>query len=92
MTTRCKFICQSKREYLGWGGNPVPSFYEYEFSVVTSGSDENKAFFASTPTGSLKVSVVRDGTFQVGQAYYLDIFAESNVTAGNPINPATVAP
>ena len=72
MNTRCKFKCVSKREYEGWGKAPVPKFYEYEFQVVTGGSHENDMFFASTPSGSLKVSVVRDDSFDVGKEYYLD--------------------
>lgn len=73
MATRCKFICVSKREYKDWPASK-PNLYEYEFSVVTSGSDENKTFFAYTPNGSLKVSTVKDGTFEVGKEYYMDLF------------------
>lgn len=74
MSTRCKFRCVSKREYLGWGPGPKPpTFYEYKFQVVTDDSEENKAFFASTPTGELSISVVRDGTFEVGKAYFIDL-------------------
>jgi hypothetical protein len=73
VTTRCKFTCISKREYPNWTPGQA-NLYEYEFSAVTSGSDENKAFFAATPSGSLKVSTVKDGSFQVGQAYFLDLW------------------
>lgn len=73
MATRCKFCCQSKREYQHWNTNK-PNLYEYEFMPVTGGSEENKQFFEATPTGSLKVSTVRDGSFEVGKSYYIDMF------------------
>lgn len=75
---RCKFKCTSKREYEGWRRNNegvAAPLYEYEFTPVSGGSPENDAFFAATPTGLLKVSTVTDGSFQVGQAYYLDLTA-----------------
>ena len=70
-TVRCKFTCQSKKQYVGWGTNKT--LYEYEFTAVTTGSDENKAFFAATPSGSLKVSTVTDDRFIVGAEYYIDL-------------------
>jgi len=72
MTVRCKFTCTSKREYQHWDRSKG-SIYEYEFNAVTSGSGENAAFFAATPSGSLKVGTVADGSFIVGQDYYLDL-------------------
>ena len=73
---RCKFTCTSKREYRGWcnGQINVPQF-EYEFAVVTGtgASDEDKRFFAATPSGSLKLSTVLDGSFEVGQTYFVDL-------------------
>lgn len=68
---RCKFECITKTERKGWGD--TAKVYEYEFMAVTSGSDENKAFFAATPSGSLKVGCVRDDQFEIGKQYYLDI-------------------
>jgi hypothetical protein len=73
--TRCKFVCTSKREYQGWGGHA--RLYEYEFNAVTGGSDDNQKFFAATPAGSLKVSTVTDGTFEVGKEYFLDLHVAS---------------
>lgn len=74
-TVRCKFICQSKREYRGWAGQGHDApLYDYEFTAVTDGkSEENKMFFAFTPSGRLNVSTVTDGQFQVGKPYYLDL-------------------
>lgn len=71
---RCKFKCVSKREYRGWDGSTnTRPLYEYRFDVVTSGSEENKQFFSYTPSGSLEVSSVNDGQFEVGKEYYLDL-------------------
>lgn len=72
MATRCKFQCQSVRKYKHYNPDP-PYVYEAEFSAVTSGSDENKSFFASTPSGKLNVSTYRDDVFQPGKSYYIDI-------------------
>ena len=44
-----------------------------EFNAVYSGSPENEKFFAATPAGSLKVSTIREGVFEPGKSYYLDI-------------------
>lgn len=76
--TRAKFVCQSVRKFQStvWdkaGQNPTPGLlYEYEFNVVHDGSPENKVFFASTPSGIVKLACVRDGLFEPGKAYYLD--------------------
>lgn len=72
MTTRCKFQCSSVTKRKHYNSEP-PFVFDAEFSAVTSGSDENKSFFASTPSGSLKVSTLRDDTFVPGKFYYLDI-------------------
>ncbi len=72
MPTRCKFTCTSKRQYQHWD-RAKGYLYEYEFSVVTSGSEENSRFFAATPSGTLKVGTVTDASFVVGADYYLDL-------------------
>ena len=72
MAVRCKFRCDRKTQYKIT--YPKEAFaYEYEFSAVTSGSEENKKFWSATPSGTLKISTVNDGTFEVGKEYYLDI-------------------
>ncbi len=79
-TTRAKFRCLGVRKQLGYQKD-VPFTFETDFTAVTSGSEENKAFFASTPTGTIKVSTVREDHFKVGQDYYVD-FTEANVPSG----------
>ena len=79
MKITAKFSCNSVRKYKDtrWdGGQPKSGFlYEYEFYPVTGGgtaSDENKSFFASTPSGNLKMSAVGDNLFEPGKEYYLE--------------------
>lgn len=71
---RCKFRCDSKREFVGYppGGKTL---YDYQFSAVmgnSSDTDENKKFWKYTPSGQVNVTTVTDGTFEVGREYYLD--------------------
>ncbi len=79
MKVRAKFTCISVKKYKStvWNGNQASEgfLYAYEFYPVTGGSkasDENKSFFASTPSGELKMSAVRDDLFEPGKEYYLD--------------------
>lgn len=74
-TVRCKFRCNSALKHLdtGFGQYPGRFLYTYEFSAVYEGSDENKRFFAYTPSGSLKVGSFKDDLFEPGKEYYLDI-------------------
>ena len=69
--TRCKFECVSVTKRKGWGGHPL--VHDAEFLAVTSGSEENKTFFAATPTGKLNVATVVPDMFEVGKSYFLDI-------------------
>ena len=71
MNVRCKFECTSVKKYKGWGG--VEFMYQYDMQPVTGTNEENKKFFASTPSGKLEVGAVRDDLFQPGKQYYLDI-------------------
>lgn len=71
MNTRAKFTCTSVRKYRHW--NAKEGFlYEAEFCVVTGDNPENKTFFASTPSGMIKVSTVRDDLFIPGNDYYVE--------------------
>lgn len=77
MNVRAKFNCHSvKKTYTTkWeDGKPVMGFlYDYEFYVVTNdNNDENKVFFASTPSGKINVQAVRDDLFEPGRNYYTD--------------------
>ncbi len=79
-TTRCKFRCSGREETRGtvWDVEGKScgegTLYEFKFSVVATGSEENRRFFASTPWGECVLKVVRDReSFQIGREYYFDI-------------------
>lgn len=75
---RAKFKCTSVLKQL-WGTNNLetgkweqkPAF-TYRFQVVSSGSDENKQFFASSPSGSIELQALREDLFELDKEYYLD--------------------
>lgn len=69
-TVRCKFECVSVEKRKGWGSYPF--LYAAKFTVVVSGSDENKTFFAATPSGHIEISTVKEDHFVVGKLYYVD--------------------
>lgn len=48
--TRAKFTCTEVSKRKGWGENEF--HYAAKFSAVIGNSDENKIFFAATPSGS----------------------------------------
>lgn len=70
VTIRAKFKCQSMTKTLKYDG--LSYVYSYKFYAVTSGSEENKSFFESTPSGSIELSTVKDDIFEIGKEYYLD--------------------
>lgn len=73
MTVRAKFVVQSITRQKGWGGHA--EVQTIKLSPVTGGSDEDKKFFAATPSGSCELGVVvpeAGNYFELGQTYYLD--------------------
>ena len=79
MTIRCKFLCQSITRSMSYKQNEETKVYENvpldtaNLSVVTGTSEENKKFFASTPSGRLEVGLHNPNAFEVGKEYYVDI-------------------
>lgn len=73
MTVRCKFACTSMSKMKSWNKDQGPFLYSYEMQVVGGDSPENKLFYASTPSGTFKVSAVREDLFTPGLKYYFDI-------------------
>ena len=71
-------VCQEKTEHLSqehkadgtWG--PARR-WSFKFSAVYGQDGENKAFWESTPSGSLQLDVIKEDMFEVGKAYYLDL-------------------
>lgn len=81
--TRAKFKCNSVTKQEGWGG--AKFVYNAKFFVVTGNSDENKQFFASTPTGTIEIGTVREDFFEPGEEYYVDFtkVIKDDVKAGS---------
>ena len=79
MPVRAKFRVQSiKREQASlWDGTKsIPrETRTIELFPVSSGTEENKAFFASTPSGRIELGVVNlDAAkeFELNKEYYVD--------------------
>lgn len=73
MTVRAKFVVQSITRQKGWGG--FAEIQSIRLSAVTGGSEEDKKFFAATPSGTVELGTVNPAAgnyFELGQAYYLD--------------------
>lgn len=72
MTVRAKFTCQSVTNY----GGSVSA----DLMAIYSSTGENKDFTDSTPSGALKISIIKDrpaaAFFEPGKSYYLD-FSEA---------------
>lgn len=75
MTIRCKMVCREKTEKRGYvsGKTSNEPLYGYKFYPVSDGSEENKQFYASTPSGHLEFDCVTSGLCEVGKSYYIDI-------------------
>lgn len=73
MTVRAKFQVVSISQSAGWGEHK--RIFTVRLSPVTGGSDENKAFYAATPSGSIELGTVNADVgdqFAIGQAFYVD--------------------
>lgn len=68
---RAKFLCNSVEKTKAWQGVKVPFLFNAKFLPVCSGSEENKKFFESTPSGKIEINSVGD-FFEPGKEYYID--------------------
>lgn len=83
MTTRCKFVCSELKQSHQIRSKQVEGRWENEpyilYSVVMTPvysdkpESENKRFWDATPSGRLEFGMIKEGSFQVGKEYYLDI-------------------
>lgn len=75
VTVRCKFTCDSRREFTAGPTSDSKLLYDYTFRPIYDAdkTSENGRFWEWTPGGQLNVTSVKDSTFVVGQAYYLDL-------------------
>ena len=69
---RAKFVCTGVTKRKHWNQSEAPFNYDAEFSAVTGGSEENKSFYAATPSGKINLYTVKDDLFEVGKDYYVD--------------------
>lgn len=80
MTVRAKFVVQTITQSQGWGNNP--RIWTVRLMPVSgAGAPENAAFYASTPSGSIDLSLVSEPVgkeFSIGQAFYVDFTPTSN--------------
>ena len=77
MTVKAKFKIASVNKSAGWQAEH-PFVYEVTAYPVTGGSDENKSYYASTPSGQLKIGGLSESVasnFVPGKDYYLTIEA-----------------
>jgi len=74
---RTKFRCVEMGKIPGWGGSGAKFHYSYRFTAVSDGSEENKKFFAATPSAEVRITALRDDLFEVGEEYYAD-FTSAN--------------
>lgn len=75
MTVRAKFKVQSITRHQGWDGSKMVEQSTVRLVPVTSGSDENKAFYAATPSGQIELGVISADTaakFPIGGEMYAD--------------------
>ena len=72
MKVRCKFLCTETGESKGWN-TEHPILHRAKLIPVTGNSEENKKFFAATPSGEFNVGTISDKHFQVGEQYFIDI-------------------
>ena len=84
MNVRAKFKCVEVKKTIGGtydsrGKYVSGVLHGYRFNVVGGDSEENKKFFASTPSGSIELHSLRDDLFELDKEYYLDF---------NPFIPA----
>ena len=80
MTVRAKFVVQSITTHRAWCGPGLMG--TVTLNPVTSGSDENKAFYASSPGGKIELGTVNEEAlkqFNVGDEFYVD-FTQAPVT------------
>jgi len=71
--TRCKVRCISITQKVKSYNGPAQDFiYNAEFYPVGNNSEEDKLFWASTPSGSIKLDLIKPDHFAPGKNYYVD--------------------
>jgi hypothetical protein len=74
MSVRAKFVCNSITRQKHWDQSKGET-QTIKLTPVTSGSEENKAFYEATPSGSIEIMTVNEEVaknFELGKSYYVD--------------------
>lgn len=76
MTVRAKFyVSEVKQSKNSWGGTEGDLLTTIKLAPVSGTSDENKAFFRWTPTGSIDLGTVNPDVvaqMHIGDEFYVD--------------------
>lgn len=79
MSVRAKFVVASIERFntsiYADGKSTVRECQNIKLQVVSGNSDENKKFFASTPSGQVQLGTVNleaAAQFELGKEYYVD--------------------
>lgn len=73
MTVRAKFTVRTIERSLAYGSGK--ELQTIVLSPVTDGSEENKQFYAYTPSGEIRLGTVNAAAaamFDLGKSYYVD--------------------
>jgi hypothetical protein len=73
-TVRAKFVVNSITLTKHWEKDKG-NIATIKLQPVTSGSDENKSFYAATPSGNIELGTVNQeaaAAFELGVAFYVD--------------------
>lgn len=77
MSVRAKFTVTSITRTKHW--DPTKGEIQtIKLTPVSDGSEENRAFFAATPAGSIELGTVNEAaarSFELGKSYYIDFVA-----------------
>lgn len=69
--TRAKFVCTSVSKSKHWDGSGK-FLFTARMTPVMNGSEENKKFYASTPSGNIELGQFSEDLFEPGKSYFVD--------------------
>jgi hypothetical protein len=74
MSVRAKFVVNSIERKQHWDRSKGET-QTIKLTPVTSGSEENNAFYAATPSGTIELTTLNEEAgkqFELGKEYYID--------------------
>ena len=78
MAVRAKFTVDKIDKRLQWAGKSGEVVQTIHLRPVSDGSEENKSFYASTPSGRIELGTVNAAAaeeFKLGEEYYVEFTA-----------------